>query len=52
MNSLLMADPLVIHECLDEFKTAGADIRGYDTRQSAFDLKELRQSLGIEQWNV
>jgi pimeloyl-ACP methyl ester carboxylesterase len=52
MNSLLMADPLVIRECLAEFKTAGADIRGYDTRQSALDLKELRQSLGIEQWNV
>jgi pimeloyl-ACP methyl ester carboxylesterase len=52
LNSLLKADPLVIRKCLDEFKTAGADIRGYDTRQSALDLKELRQSLGIEQWNV
>ncbi len=30
----------------------GADIKGYDTRQSALDLKELRESLGISRWNV
>ena len=52
LNSFLWTDPLVIGECLAEFKTAGADIRAYDTRQSALDLKELRQSLGIAQWNV
>ena len=52
LNSLLKADPLVIQECLDEFAAAGADIQGYDTRQSALDLRELRQSLGISQWNV
>jgi pimeloyl-ACP methyl ester carboxylesterase len=52
LNSLLKADPLVIQGCLDEFTSAGADIRGYDTRQSAMDLKELRESLGISQWNV
>jgi len=52
LSTFLKADPLVIRKCLDEFKAAGADIRGYDTRQSALDLKELRQSLGISQWNV
>ncbi len=52
LNSLLKADPLVIQECLDEFTAARADIRGYDTRQSALDLKELRESLGIAEWNV
>ena len=52
LNSLLKADPQVIQECLDEFAAAGADIQGYDTRQSALDLKELRESLGISQWNV
>jgi pimeloyl-ACP methyl ester carboxylesterase len=52
LNSLLKANQLVIQECLDEFAAAGADIRGYDTRQSAIDLKELRESLGISQWNV
>lgn len=52
LNSLLKADPLVIQGCLDEFTSALADIRGYDTRQSATDLKELRQSLGIAEWNV
>jgi len=52
LNSLLKADPLVIQECLNEFAAAGADIKGYDTRQSAIDLKELRKSLGISRWNV
>ncbi len=52
LNSLLKADPLVIQECLNEFVNAGADIRGYDTRQSAIDLRELRESLGISRWNV
>jgi hypothetical protein len=49
LNSLLKADPQVIQECLDEFAAAGADIKGYDTRQSALDLKDLRESLGIAQ---
>jgi pimeloyl-ACP methyl ester carboxylesterase len=52
LNSLIKADPLVIQECLNEFAAAGADIKGYDTRQSAIDLKELRESLGISRWNV
>jgi pimeloyl-ACP methyl ester carboxylesterase len=52
LNSLLKDDPQVIQECLDEFSAAGADIRGYDTRQSAIDLKELRESFGFAQWNV
>ncbi len=52
LNSLLKADPLVIQECLNEFVNAGADIQGYDTRQSALDLKELRESLGISRWSV
>jgi len=52
LNSRLKADPLVVQQCLDEFTSARADIRGYDTRQSALDLKELRESLGIAEWNV
>jgi len=47
LNSLLKADPLVIQECLNEFTAAGADIQGYDTCQSALDLRELRESLGM-----
>lgn len=46
------ADPAEIRRCEAEIKQAGIDKNGYDTAASADDLWDLKQLLGIDQWNL
>ena len=52
LNSLLKASPDLIEHCQRELLNSGAILEAYDTLQSAFDLVELRQELGIPRWNL
>ena len=38
--------------CRDRLVRVGADLASYDSRESAADLEDLRQVLGIKQWNL
>lgn len=46
------ADPAEIRRCQVEIEKAGIDKNGYDTAASADDLWDLKQLLGIDQWNI
>lgn len=46
------ADPAEIKRCEVEIEKAGIDKNGYDTAASADDLWDLKQLLGIDQWNI
>lgn len=46
------ADPAEIRRCEAEIEQAGIDKNGYDTAASADDLWDLKQLLGIDQWNL
>jgi len=37
-------------ECVAELRSAGYEIEGYSTHQSALDVAALRRALGIERW--
>ena len=41
-----------VAECYDEFADAGIDVAAYDTTESAADLVDLRQALGLDRWNL
>lgn len=45
-------DPAEIRRCKAEIEKAGIDKNGYDTAANADDLWDLKQLLGIDQWNV
>lgn len=45
-------DPAEIRRCKAEIEKAGIDKNGYDTAASADDLWDLKQLLGIDQWNI
>lgn len=45
-------DPAEIRRCKAEIERAGIDKNGYDTAASADDLWDLKQLLGIDQWNI
>jgi D-alanyl-D-alanine carboxypeptidase len=46
------ADPCEIERCKAEIERAGVDRNGYDTAANADDLWDLKQLLGVEQWNL
>ena len=46
------ADPTQIKLCQAEIEKDGIDKDGYDTAASADDLWDLKQLLGIDQWNL
>lgn len=45
-------DPAEIQRCKAEIERAGIDKNGYDTAASADDLWDVKQLLGIGQWNI
>ena len=45
-------DPAEIRRCKAEIEKAGIDKNGYDTAASADDLWDVKQLLGIDQWNI
>lgn len=42
----------VLQKCLSRLDAAGVDRSAYNTFESAADLKDLREALNIEQWNL
>ncbi len=42
----------VLGECITRLQDAGVDRSAYTTFENAADLKELREALGLEQWNL
>ena len=38
--------------CLDHMRAAGVDLGAYNSAAMAADIEDLRQALGIEQWNL
>lgn len=38
--------------CLQKLMATGRDLRGYTAAENAADLRDLRISLGLEQWNL
>ncbi|PJF43066.1 MAG: hypothetical protein CUN55_09260 [Phototrophicales bacterium] len=44
------ADALV--ECLEFYRERGIDLNAYTSAENAADFADLRQALGIEQWNL
>lgn len=43
---------LAAKACRDRFVAAGIDLGAYDTPENAQDFADLRQVLGIDEWNV
>ena len=41
-----------LRACRDRLVDDGVDLSGYDTRQNAADLADLRVALGIDEWNL
>lgn len=39
-------------QCLSSLRASGRDLAGYSAVQNAHDLKDLREALGLEQWNL
>jgi len=39
-------------ECLHQLGNAGRDLQGYSMQENAQDLVDLRQALGLQQWNL
>lgn len=39
-------------ECLRNLMSEGRDLNAYSAQENALDLRDLRQALGIEQWNL
>jgi D-alanyl-D-alanine carboxypeptidase len=46
------ANPQEIEKCKEAIEQYGVDRNGYDTAASADDLWDLKQLLGIEEWNL
>lgn len=45
-------DAAAVAACRNRLLTSGADFAAYDTRENAADIADLREQLGIDQWNV
>ncbi|WP_241010885.1 alpha/beta fold hydrolase [Mycobacterium camsae] len=45
-------DAAAVTACRNRLSTSGTDFAAYDTRENAADLADLREQLGIDQWNV
>jgi len=45
-------DAAAVADCHKRLASSGADFAAYDTRENAADIADLREQLGIEQWNV
>jgi pimeloyl-ACP methyl ester carboxylesterase len=41
-----------VEECRDRLTASGADLAAYSSAESAADLAELREALGIDEWNL
>ncbi|MEL7028744.1 MAG: alpha/beta fold hydrolase, partial [Pseudomonadota bacterium] len=42
----------VVADCFDELRAEGRDPDGYTNLQNALDIRDVRQALGVEVWNV
>lgn len=47
-----LTDVNALRGCASALQAAGIDLEAYGTRAAAYDLEALRQSLGIEQWDL
>ncbi|WP_310781723.1 alpha/beta hydrolase [Mycobacterium sp. Z3061] len=45
-------DAAAVAACRNRLSSSGADFAAYDTRENAADIADLREQLGIDQWNV
>lgn len=45
-------DAAAVAACRNRLSSSGADLAAYDTRENAADIADLREQLGIDQWNV
>ncbi len=46
------ADAASVAACRDRLGRTGADLSAYNSRENAADIAELREALGIAEWNV
>ncbi len=44
--------PSTLKACLEDYQKQKIDLSGYNTTQSAEDVKDLRQALNIDRWNL
>ncbi|MDP7730293.1 MULTISPECIES: alpha/beta fold hydrolase [Mycobacterium] len=45
-------DAAAVAACRNRLSSSGADFAAYDTRENAADIADLREQLGIDEWNV
>ena len=52
MQAMEIAGAERMRLCFQEAAAQGVDLRGYNTVENARDIKALRESLGLENWNI